>query len=562
MSAKKLLGVFCIAFALQGASTLQDGGNSGKDTRLAQLAMQGDRDAVRTLLKQKVDVNIAQGDGMTALHWAAHRNDVEMAKALLAAGASVKAVTRIEELTPLALACTNGNAPMVDLLLKAGAGANEGNGLWTPLMLASSSGSAEAVKLLLDHGAEVNVKETSHHQTALMFAAGRDRDAVIPLLASHGADLNATSDVIELAKVSVDENGNKLPAATGGTGNGGGREDRAAARVMGGMTAMHFAARDNQKEAVRALVEAGADVNAISPGDKGTPLVIAITNGHYDIAKYLTDHGANPNLATTDGLAALYATIDVQWKPVAWEPTPRFDQDKTSYFELMKDLLDHGADPNQKLTKKLWFRPVDHDGMWVKYSGTTPFWRAAQATDVEAMKLLVAHGADPKIADDQKDTPLAMAAGVGWTGNFSQNAPESFVKAAKYLVEEIGSDLNTQDIQGYSPLMGAAYRGDNETVQYLIERGAKKDLRNEKGWSATDMANGPCCFAIGGSLPPPHPETVALLLKLGAPELLKHDGEETLGINDKNKKKAQAAKKAEEKVAAPVEIKAVETKQP
>ncbi len=240
MSAKKLLGVFCIALALQAASTLQDGGNSGKDTRLAQLAMQGDRDAVRALLKQKVDVNVPQGDGMTALHWAANRNDVDMAKALLAAGANVKAVTRIEELTPLALACTNGNAPMVDLLLKGGAGANEGNGLWTPLMLASSSGSAEAVKLLLDHGADVNVKETSHHQTALMFAAGRNRDAVIPLLAAHGADLNATSDVIELAKVSVDENGNKLPAATGGTGNGGGREDRAAARVMGGMTAMHL----------------------------------------------------------------------------------------------------------------------------------------------------------------------------------------------------------------------------------------------------------------------------------------------------------------------------------
>ena len=143
-----------------------------------------------------------------------------------------------------------------------------------------------------------------------------------------------------------------------------------------------------------------------------------------------------------------------------------------------------------------------------------------------------------------------MAAGVGWAGNFSQNAPESFLKAAKYLVEEIGAEVNTQDIRGYTPLMGAAFRGDNEVVQYLIDHGAKMDARTEKGWSASDMANGPCCFAIGGSLPPPHPETVAFLLKIGAPELLKHDGEETLGINDRYRnlaKKPEEAAKPEEK---------------
>jgi ankyrin repeat protein len=543
MANKRLRDVICIAAmigaagsgVLHAASTLQA-------KELPRAAMQGDREAVRQLLRQNADLNAAQGDGMTALHWAASRNDVEMGKMLLAAGANLKSATRIEGLTPLAVACTNGSAAMVELLLSKGADANLRGELWTPLMLASASGSTESVKLLLDHGADVNAKESSHHQTALMFAAGRDRASVVSLLATHGADLNITSDVIQLATVSVDENGNRTtPAANGGAAN-----DRAKARVMGGMTALHFAARDNQKEAVRALVEAGADLNVQSPGDKGTPLVIAITNGHYDVAKYLVDHGANPNLATADGLAALYATIDCQWKPVAWEPTPRVEQDTVDYLTLLKDLLDHGAYPDVKLTKKLWFRPIDHDGMWVKYSGTTPFWRAAQATDVDAMKLLVAHGADPKVGSDQKDTPLAMAAGVGWTGNFSQNAPESFVKATKYLVEEIGLDVNTQDVQGYTPLMGASYRGDNDTVRYLVEHGAKMDLRNEKGWSATDMANGPCCFAIGGSLPPPHPETVSFLLKLGAPALLPHEGEETLGVNDKNKRKNQAAKKAED----------------
>ena len=379
MSTKSSFGVLCMAVAIvtaSGGSLRADSTLQGdRDLRLPQLAMQGDRDAVRLLLKQNVEVNVSQGDGMTALHWAAYKNDVEMAKMLIAAGASVKAAARIEGLTPLALACTSGNAGIVDVLLKAGADANSANGIWTALMMASSSGSVEAVKLLLDHGANVNAKEVAHNQTALMFAAGRDRGAVIGLLAARGADLNATSDVISLTRVPVDENGNPLPGA--GAAGGGANNDRANARVMGGMTALHFAARDGHKDAVRALVEAGADVNVASPGDKGTPLVIAITNGHYDVAKYLVDHGANPNLATIDGLAALYATIDCQWKPVAWEPTPVVDQETVSYLELTKALLDHGADPNQKLTKKLWFRPVDHDGMWVKYSGTTPFWRAA-----------------------------------------------------------------------------------------------------------------------------------------------------------------------------------------
>jgi len=553
MSTKNLFGLICIAATLAGSLSADSLPPGSQDRRLAELAMKGDRDGVRSLLQQKVDVNAAQGDGMTALHWAAHTNDLEMARMLIAAGASVKSATRLEGLTPLALACTNGNAPMVEILLKAGADANSANGIWTALMMASSSGSVETVKLLLDHGADVNVKETSHSQTALMFASGHNRDGVIRILAARGADLDATSEVTHIVRGPVDANGEPLPISAAGAGGG---PDRSINRVMGGMTALHFAARDGQKEAVRALVEAGANVNMVSPGDKSTPLVIAITNGHYEVAKYLVDHNANPNLATIDGLAALYAAIDCQWKPVAWEPTPVVDQEKVSYLELTKALLDHGADPNQKLTKKLWFRPVDHDGMWVRYSGTTPFWRAAQATDVDVMKLLVAHGADPKVASDQKDTPLAMAAGVGWTGNFSTNAPESFLKAAKYLVEEIGLDINTQDAQGYSPIMGAAYRADNETVQYLVERGAKLDYRTEKGWSVTDMANGPCCFAIGGSLPIPHPETVALLLKLGAPELLAHDGEETLGVNDKSKRLSQGStRKNPEETTEPVEKK-------
>lgn len=548
MWTRRLTGTVCSAAAvflfsagaILAASTLQ----GAADLRLPIAAMQGDANTVALLLKQKADVNAAQGDGMTALHWAAYRGDLGMAKTLLAAGASVKATTRDESLTPLAVACVGGNAAMIDLLLQAGSDATWSNGISTALMKASASGSADAVKLLLEHGADVNAKESAHDQTALMFAAGLNRSSVIAVLVAHGADLNALSKLVQLTKPQFDSEGNPVPAGRVGA-KAVSQPDKPTVTAMGGMTALHYAARDGQRDAVRALVQAGADVNIPTLGDHSTPLVIAITNGHYEVARFLVDHGADPNVPTVDGLEALYATIDCQWKPVAWEPTPIVDQEKVSYLDLMKDLIDHGADVNAKLTRGLWFRPTSHNGMWVKYSGTTAFWRAAQATDLDAMKLLAARGADPKIGSDQKDTPLAMAAGVGWAGNFSTNAPESFLKSLKYLVEEAGIDVNTQDVQGYTPLMGAAFRGDNESVQYLVEHGAKLDYRTEKGWSVSDMANGPCCFAIGGSLPPAHPETVAFLLTLGAPPLLSHDGEETLGVNSRNKKPKKSKEAAD-----------------
>src|SRR5262249_47862443 len=146
------------------------------------------------------------------------------------------------------------------------------------------------------------------------------------------------------------------------------------------------------------LVESGADINQLCAGDKSSPLVIAISNGHYEAGKYLVEHGANPNLANVDGLTALYATIDMQYAPVSWAPNPLTVQENVGYLELMNALLAHGADPNAKLARKLWFRPTSHNQQWISTVGSTPFWRAAQAADVPAMKLLVEHGADPKIA--------------------------------------------------------------------------------------------------------------------------------------------------------------------
>ncbi|MGI8743431.1 MAG: ankyrin repeat domain-containing protein [Bryobacteraceae bacterium] len=551
------------------------------DTRLTDAAMQGNKDGVRSLLKQKADVNAAQGDGMTALHWAAFHDDLETAKLLIAAGANVKAPTRDGAITPLFMACTNGNAAMLEALLKAGAEANsvKANGT-TALMTAAASGGAEAVKVLLSHGADVNAKESVHGQTALMFAAALNREAVIKVLLARGADANVATSVRKLERVHFDMDGNivedkaaaktepnatelktqvaelqalvqklvarvdELEKRSGGfktPGDSAAQADLdafahslkltsadyrpAKARVkagdvaarpprkvgadfMGNMTALLYAAREGHMDAVQALVASGANVNQVN-GTKMSPIVMAIINGHYDVAKFLLDHGTDPNLVSETGLTALYAAIDVQWAPKAWFPQPNTEQEKTTYLELMKALLEHGAKVNSPVGEKQWFRSFTNDYTWVDPAGATPFWRAAQSSDTAAMRLLVEHGADPKLATKSGETPLMAAAGIGWAGNWSVNAPYPLVDAVKYCVE-LGNDVNATDIRGYTALHGAAYLGNNDMVNFLVSKGAKVDVKTKAGDTVADMANGPTRFGQ------PHPETVALLEKLGS----------------------------------------------
>ncbi len=200
-----------------------------------------------------------------------------------------------------------------------------------------------------------------------MFAAAENRAGAIAALAAHGADLEAATKVVPLEDNKLDDNGNPLPkkepeyansTVTGGN------------TVMGGMTALLFAAREGHLDAVRALVAAGADVNRLSAGDRSSPLVIAVSNGHYEVGQFLVDHGADPKLANVDGLTPLYATIDMQYAPVSWAPNPLTVQEKVSHLELMKSLLAHGANPNAKLTRKLWFRPTSHNQQWISTVGT------------------------------------------------------------------------------------------------------------------------------------------------------------------------------------------------
>jgi len=540
---------------------------------VADAAMAGNKDAVRALLKQAADVNAAQGDGMTALHWAAMKDDADLVQTLLFAGANVRATTRIGSYTPLILAAKSGSSSAIAPLLKSGADANSAtsNGT-TALMLAAASGNTDAVKRLVDGGANVNAKEPVRGLTPAMFAAASNRAAVIALLAANGADLKATSKVTDLSALSKDPaalrditfgnpappgeppaggRSGPAPQAQGGRGGRGGGTagvDRnyqlnELVAAQGGLTPLLLAAREGHIDSVRALLDAGADVNQVSAGDKTSPLLIATINGHFDLAKLLLDKGADVQTAAENNATPLYAALNVEWAPKALYPQPRAQlNQKTTYLELMKALLDKGADPNVRLNKKVWYSGYSFDLSGVDETGATPFWRAAYASDVDAMQMLVAYGADPNIrtkriagrpraGDIDRDvtdvsglppvpvggpavTPLQAAAGVGYGEGFAANshrfAPGGMLAAVKYLIEELHADVNAFDHEGNTALHHAAARGDVEMIQYLVSKGADVKAVTREGRTTADMANGPVQRIQ------PWPEALALLEKLGS----------------------------------------------
>jgi ankyrin repeat protein len=258
-------------------------------------------------------------------------------------------------------------------------------------------------------------------------------------------------------------------------------------------------------DAVKALVESGADVNVLTASDRMSTLTIAILNAQFDIAKYLLEHGADPKPVSAAGVTALFALEDAQWPAMVWYPPPSAEQEKTSYLELMKMILDRGADPNVRSGAKMWLRGFHGD--WIDPSGSTAFWRAAQANDVPAMKLLIQYGADPTIPSTHLCSPLQVAAGFGLEPQISTYVPGARLAAVKFLVEQAGGDVNSKDDKGYTPLHGAALTGDTALIQYLVDRGADPKARANQffgrgdgaadeaapgaGDTTADMANGP-----------------------------------------------------------------------
>jgi ankyrin repeat protein len=471
-----------------------------------------DLQAVRTLLKQEVNVNATEADGFTALHWAAQRNHLPLVELLLGAGANAVASTRYN-ITPLYLAATNGNAAMIERLLAAGADPNgtaaEGQ---TMLMTAALSGKADAVRLLLTRGAKVDTREPYRGQTALMWAAAEGNTAAIDVLLEAGADL--------------------------------------AAKSTGGFTPLLFAVRNAHIEAAVALLTRGANVNDVAP-DGSSALSLAAVNAYFELASVLLEHGANPNLP--DPRASPLHTVAWLRKPGAdgaagvgntpvGTPQP---VGKVTAIQLARALLDHGANPN---TRVEWNEPrFNKEGGTARnppnirlgrhllsYRGATPFYVAAKNGDVELMRLLAEFKADPGIPTLTGITPLMVAAGLDtWEGETPgpfTGVPETERLEAVKLAVALGNDVNARANfgdypmegaveytllyyphnidtllelgvgdprwNGSTPLIGAIMSNQPSIVQYLVDQGADVRAKTTLGWTPMNVADGVfCCNA-------------------------------------------------------------------
>ena len=424
---------------------------------LVEAARHGDKPAVRALLQKKADVNTAEADGTTALHWAAYNNDLELTNLLLHAGAKPNAANDLGA-TPLWNASQNGSAAIVRKLLDSGANPNAAllSGE-TPVMVAARSGYPELLELLLAKGANPDAHGT-RGQTALMWAVSQKHPDAVKVLLAHGADLQARSDVYKEV-MAVPPHG-YLPYNK--------------AIPHGGETALMFAARVGDLESAKLLVDAGANVNdADAWGVSATTL--AAHSGFDDVVRFLLEKGANPN-AEGPGFTALHEAI------------MRRDE------RMIADLLDHGADPSTPL--KTWTPTRRSSEDWhfePSLVGATPLWLAARFTEPAVLKMLVAHGADPKfvlhseyIAErgfgqaPQKETVTTLMAATGvlrvypWV-DIPRNEAEALTLESVKLLADWGVDVNAANVDGRNALDAARSLRYKTVIDYLVSKGAKSD---------------------------------------------------------------------------------------
>lgn len=441
-------------------------------TPLVEAVKNGDTVLVRRLIRERVDINAPEADGMTAVHWAAHLNDAATAELLLRAGANVRAANRYD-VTPLSLACMNGNAALVGLFLNAGADVNTSlPGGETALMTAARSGSLESVTALLAHGAEVNAEESGRGQTALMWAASEGHAEVVQALLEAGAALNA--------------------------------------RSTGGFTSLLFAARDGRMDIARRLLVAGANVNDALPAlrrrsaDGAPPLadgsgvnafLLAAGNAHYELALLLVDAGADPNSAPL-GWTALHQITGVRKVGLfgSNDSAPEGSGNIGS-LEFVRLLVARGANINARATARPPLGRTEINAI-----GATPFLLAARTADAALMRELAKLGADPLMPNADNTTPLMVAAGVGTSSPPEDPGTEPEVAEAVKIALGLGNDINAVDKNGETAMHGAAYKQIPGAVRFLAQRGAKVDIwnqKNRKGWTPLQITRG---IRLGNSI--------------------------------------------------------------
>ena len=454
------------------------------DLRLVEAVEERDQEAVHSLLQERADVNAAQADGATALHWAAHWDDPETAELLIRAGADVNAANDYG-VTPLWLACTNGSAAIAGKLLEAGANPNAALPTGeTVLMMCARAGNAEAVNALLVHGADVNAAETRRGQTALMRAVAQKQPEAAKTLIEHGADVHARSN--------------------------------------GGFTSLLFAAQQGDLESTRILLATGANVNEATP-DGMCVLLVASASGHEALSIFLLEEGADPNAVDAYGATALHYAVMKGIASMSGVSLANYVSHlfRPSMPELVKALLAHGANPNARLVDgpRLAGRSLR------EAIGATPFLLAAAANDVSVMRILAENGADPLLATKGKLTPLAAAAGVGRVQDFTEAEEHNALEAVK-LALDLGADVNAANDTSRTALHGAANLGGNVIIQFLADQGANLDVRDTYQQTPLSIASGvhlpwtPKGEELGEVI---RKETADLLLQLGATPLTAPD---------------------------------------
>jgi ankyrin repeat protein len=500
---------------------------------VAEAAKQGNRQAVQALLQQGLDVNGWDKAGTPALHWAVRVNDQDMVTLLLSAGADVNGANRYGQ-APIHVAVQHRHAVLVQRLLEAGASAEQADASGElPLLLATRLGDPATVEVLLAYGSQVDARDLRFGQSALMLAVREGHSALVQRLLVAGADVNAYSQAGELHRPVLPS---EVPVGTSqGVGiNRSGLPERGMRYPITGMkTPLLFATRQGNLALTRMLVEAGADIEA-ADANGITPLINAILNhsvvnvnrtgqsDHLKIAQYLIEAGANVNVQDWYGQTPLYAAVDIRnLEFTVTEASNRVDRE--SAYALIESLLAAGADPNPRIKEftpeRRFIAGTGFNG-WVDLTGQTPFLRAAIAGDLRVLQLLLEHGADPNITTTGGTSALMFAAGVSWafSETFDEGA-DALLETVK-LTHALGNDVNAVNTIGLRAIHGAANRGSDAIIAYLVENGALLDVADNEGRTPVAWAEGEL---TGARAPTRKPETISLLLELQAKAALRQE---------------------------------------